>query len=133
MPPSEVLERFSETELVHLVAYENRYGQLGPERLDTLFGRLGMDVVAPHMGKGKKPKFEDHVVSWGRKAKAVLNPAELLAKAKQIQGTFERRGRDEQRAKAKAEQLAQQRKKEGSPDGNAGRAGSQAQRRRRRR
>lgn len=94
MPPAEVLERFTEGELVHLLAYERLYGQLGPERLDTLFGRLGMDVAAPHMKKGKKPKFTDHVVKWGGAKgpkRKKQTPEEMLQAANRIQRNLTRK------------------------------------------
>ncbi len=47
MTPAEVLERFTEDELIRLVAYQNLYGPAGPTRFDVLFARLGMDVAAP--------------------------------------------------------------------------------------
>lgn len=102
IPPHEVLERFSESELVHLVAYENLYGQLGPERYDTLFARLGMDVVAPHMKKGKKPKFEDHRIKWGGKERRRQTPEEMLQVAKGIQAQYDRQADAETRRRQKS-------------------------------
>lgn len=134
MPPHEVLERFSDTELVHMVAYEKRYGQLGPERFDTLFARLGMDVVAPHMKRGKRPKFEDHLIQWGQKAKEALSPQELLAKAKQIQSAFDARDKQQKKAKQQAENAKRLRDRRRRPtDGDTGRPDGEARRRRRRR
>lgn len=112
MPPHEVLERFTEGEMVHMIAYENLYGQLGPERLDTLFARLGMDVVSPHMKKGKKPKIEDHLLKWGvgsRKKK--MTPDQMLASAKSIQAAFEQANKksDKQKTSKRQERRGQRR------------------------
>ncbi|MFD0773369.1 hypothetical protein ACFQZ2_05450 [Streptomonospora algeriensis] len=98
IPPNRVLDEFTESELVHLVAYENLYGQLGPERLDTLFARLGMDVTAPHMRKGKKPKFEDHLIQWGGKKKRQQSPEEMLQTARQMQARFDAQERAKRRS-----------------------------------
>ncbi|MDA2805700.1 phage tail assembly protein T [Nocardiopsis suaedae] len=97
IPPSEVLERFTDPDLAHLVAYEKLYGQLGPERFDTLFARLGMDTVAPHMKKGTTPKFEDHVVKWGGKRRRKQSPEEMLQAARRAQVAFEASHRAAQR------------------------------------
>lgn len=83
------MERFTESELVHLIAYQNLYGPLGPERDDVLFARLGMDTVAPHMGRGKKPKFENHKIDWAaNRKKRAQTPEEMLRVAKSITGSF---------------------------------------------
>ena len=93
MTPAEVLQRFEEEEIIRLVAYQNLYGPAGPQRFDALFARLGMDVAAPHMKKGKRPAFKDHLIQWSRPRKT---GRELLAAVKGIQAGFEgreRRGR----------------------------------------
>lgn len=97
IPPGEVTDRFTDGELAHLVAYEKLYGQLGPERLDTLFARLGMDTVAPHMKKGKKPRFEDHLVQWGGRKRRKQSPEEMLQAARKAQVAFEASHRAAQR------------------------------------
>lgn len=91
MTPAEVLDRFREEEMIRLVAYQNLYGPIGPERLDLLFARLGMDVVAPHMKKGKLPQLKDHLIQWSRKAKPRKTGRELLAAVMGIQRGFEQR------------------------------------------
>lgn len=103
MPPHEVMERFTDGEMAHLVAYENAYGQLGPERWDTLFARLGMDVAAPNMKKGHKPKFEDHVIQWGGKKRARQSPEEMLQAARKAQVAFDVSRRAAQRRQKRGE------------------------------
>jgi hypothetical protein len=91
MTPTEVLERFTEGELIRLVAYQNLYGPIGPKRADVLFARLGMDVAAPHMKKGQRPKLKDHLIQWSRRARPRKTGRELLAAVKGIQAGFDRR------------------------------------------
>lgn len=96
MTPAEVVERFTDTELVHLQAYQELYGPIGDRRLDYLFARLGMDVVAPHLKRGKRTAIEDHLIPWGGKTKRQQTPQEMLAVAQGIQRTFDyeaRRGK----------------------------------------
>ena len=85
------MARFTEEQMIHLVAYQNLYGPIGPGRFDVLFARLGMDVAAPHMKKGKKPKLKDHIVEWSRAARPRKTGRELLAAVKGIQARFDRR------------------------------------------
>lgn len=92
MTPDEVLERFSNEAMIRLVAHQNLYGPIGPRRLDALFARLGMDVAAPHMKKGKRPQFRDHVIEWSRPRKT---GRELLNAIRGIQAGFE--GRDKRK------------------------------------
>jgi hypothetical protein len=91
LPPSEVLERFTEEELIRLVAYQNLYGPVGPSRMDVVAARLGMDVAAPHMKKGQRPTLKDHIVQWSRAARPRKTGRELLAAVKGIQERFDRR------------------------------------------
>jgi len=127
MPPHEVLERFTEGEMVNLIAYENLYGQLGPERLDTLVARLGMDVVAPHLKRGQKPKFEDHLITWGAgKKKQKMSPQEMLAEAKAISKAY-KAGHKPTRKKSTQQQGDQK------PPGSKTTSGPSAIQRRRRR
>ncbi|MFE2017599.1 hypothetical protein ACFW9O_06015 [Streptomyces sp. NPDC059499] len=96
MTPDEVLQRFTEEQMIRMVAYQNLYGPAGPQRFDALFARLGMDVAAPHMRKGKKPKFKDHLIEWSRKARPPKSGRELLAAVRGIQAGYdeaESRGR----------------------------------------
>ena len=84
------MARFTEEQMIHLVAYQNLYGPLGPRRFDVLFARLGMDVAAPHMKKGKKPRLKDHIVEWSRAAKPRKTGRELLAAVKGLQARFDK-------------------------------------------
>lgn len=90
MTPAEVLVRFTEEEIISLVAYQNLYGPAGPQRFDALFARLGMDVAAPHMKKGKTPKFKDHLIEWSRKARPRKSGRELLAAVRGIQASYDK-------------------------------------------
>lgn len=92
MPPSEVLVRFSHEEMIRLLAYQNLYGPITPHRLDILAARLGMDVAAPHMKKGKQPKLRDHLVEWSRPRRT---GRELLNMVRSLQAGFE--GRSEKK------------------------------------
>lgn len=67
MTPTEVLERFTDAEMIRMVAYQNLYGPVTPQRLDLVVARLGMDVAAPHMKKGSRPKLKEHLIRWTRK------------------------------------------------------------------
>jgi hypothetical protein len=84
------MARFTEEQMIYLVAYQNLYGPIGPQRFDVLFARLGMDVAAPHMKKGRRPKLRDHIVEWSRKARPQRTGRELLAAVKGIQRGFDR-------------------------------------------
>ncbi|MET9204122.1 hypothetical protein ABZW38_02970 [Streptomyces bacillaris] len=86
MTPAEVLDRFTSEEMIRVVAYQNLYGPVGPKRLDVVAARLGMDVAAPHMRKGRKPKLKDHLIEWSRSRKT---GRELLAMVKDLQAGFE--------------------------------------------
>lgn len=92
MTPAEVLQRFAEEELVRLIAYQNLYGPAGPSRMDLLFARLGMDVAAPHMKKGKKPKLKDHLIEWSQKARPRRSGRELLSTVLGIQAAYDKHG-----------------------------------------
>ncbi|MFC8276249.1 hypothetical protein ACFUJR_27710 [Streptomyces sp. NPDC057271] len=92
-----MLERFSEEEMIRLIAYQNLYGPIGPTRFDLLFARLGMDVAAPHMKKGQRPRLKDHLVQWNRAARPRRSGRELLSVVKGLQATFTKSGRQEGR------------------------------------
>jgi hypothetical protein len=83
-----VLERFAEEEMIRLVAYQNLYGPITPARLDLVAARLAMDVAAPHMKKGKKPKFLDHLIQWSRKTRRKTGE-QLLDMVKGIQAAYD--------------------------------------------
>lgn len=74
--------------MIRLIAYQNLYGPIGPTRFDLLFARLGMDVAAPHMKKGQRPKLKDHLIQWSRNARPRKTGRELLAAVKGIQAGF---------------------------------------------
>jgi hypothetical protein len=97
MPPDEVMDKFTDEQMIHLVAYQNLYGVIGPGRLDIIAGRLGMDVAAPHMKRGRRPQLKDHVMQWSRAARPPRTGREILAKVKAIQATYDARD-DEGRA-----------------------------------
>lgn len=97
------MERFTNEEMIHLVAYQNLYGPITPERFDLLFARLGMDVAAPHMKKGKKPKLKDHLLRWSRNSTPRKTPRQLLAAVKGIQSRYEQT----EKAKARREKTTQ--------------------------
>ncbi|MEU2799059.1 hypothetical protein [Streptomyces sp. NPDC007117] len=86
MTPAEVLDRFTSEEMIRVLAYQNLYGPVGPRRLDILAARLGMDVAAPHMKKGRLPKLKDHLIQWSRPRKT---GRELLEMVKGLQAGFE--------------------------------------------
>lgn len=77
--------------MIRLIAYQNLYGPIGPSRLDVVAARLGMDVAAPHMKKGQRPKLKDHLVQWSRNARPRKTGRELLAAVRGIQAGFDRR------------------------------------------
>jgi hypothetical protein len=84
------MARFTEEQMIYLVAYQNLHGPIGPRRFDVLFARLGMDVAAPHMKKGKKPRLKDHIVEWSRAARPRKTGRELLAAVKGLQARFDK-------------------------------------------
>ncbi|CAM5626398.1 hypothetical protein SMICM304S_06786 [Streptomyces microflavus] len=88
MTPAEVLDRFTSEEMIRVLAYQNLYGPVGPRRLDVLTARLGMDVAAPHMKKGRMPKLKDHLVQWSGRGPG----RELLEMVKSLQAGFEQKG-----------------------------------------
>jgi hypothetical protein len=89
MTPGEVLVRFTDAEMIGMVAYQNLYGPVTPQRLDMVAARLGMDIAAPHMKKGKRPKLKDHLIRWSRKVKQ-KSGRELLEILKGIQAEYDR-------------------------------------------
>jgi hypothetical protein len=89
MTPGEVLVRFTDAEMIGMVAYQNLYGPVTPQRLDMVAARLGMDIAAPHMKKGKRPKLKDHLIRWSRKVKQ-KSGRELLGILKGIQAEYDR-------------------------------------------
>lgn len=108
MTPTEVIDRFTDEEIIHLQAYQELYGPIGDRRYDYLFARLGMDTIAPHLKKGKKTSIEDHLLQWGDSPKPKQTPQEMLATAKGIQAAFDMhekaaKAREERRKPVKAQ------------------------------
>ncbi len=106
------MERFSEEEMVRLLAYQRLYGPITPERLDLVAARLGMDVAAPHMKKGKKPRFKDHLITWSRSAREHKSPQQLLSTIRGWQRRYDRQ--DAKRGRRRG------RREGGGGDGHAG-------------
>jgi hypothetical protein len=96
MTPSEVLERFWEDEMIRLVAYQNLYGPITPARLDMVTARLAMDVAAPNMRKGKRPKLKDHLMRWSRKTGRKTGQ-QMLDMVKGIQAEYDRQEQSTER------------------------------------
>ncbi|TQE35477.1 phage tail assembly protein T [Streptomyces ipomoeae] len=84
------MARFTEEQMIHLVAYQNLYGPITPDRLDIVIARLGMDVTAPHMKKGKRPRLRDHLIQWSRQSRPQRSGRELLATIRGIQARYDR-------------------------------------------
>lgn len=82
MTPAEVLERFTEEELIRLIAYQNVYGPITRQRDDILTAQLSMMITAPYGKKGHRPKIKDYLIQWSRRRKS---PEELIAA---IEGVF---------------------------------------------
>lgn len=106
MPPAEVLARFSDDEIVHLVAWQNLYGPITPRRFDVLLARLGMDVVTPHLKKGARPRLRDHLMLWSPADRPSRSGREILGIVQGFQQQFEQD--DEQRTRRR-----RRRRKEG--------------------
>jgi hypothetical protein len=119
MTPTEVLDRFTDSEIVHLQAYQELYGPIGDRRYDYLFARLGMDTVAPHLKKGKRTSIEDHILQWGGPSKPRQTPEEMMAVAKNITAAFEM---NDKAQKARAERTKPQRARAGGRHGGPRRA-----------
>ncbi|GEC02950.1 hypothetical protein SSP24_06050 [Streptomyces spinoverrucosus] len=90
------MERFTEEDMVHLVAYQNLYGVITPNRLDLVIARLGMDVAAPHMKKGKRPRLRDHLFVWSRASRPRRTGRDLLEAVRGIQAVYDRQAADQQ-------------------------------------
>lgn len=90
MPPDEVMDRFSEEQMAHLVAYQNLYGPITPRRLDILAARIGMDAVSPHMKKGVLPRMRDHLMVWSHADRPRRTGREILGIVQGIQQEYDR-------------------------------------------
>ncbi|MEU0584590.1 hypothetical protein [Streptomyces sp. NPDC006132] len=84
------MEQFTEEQMVYLVAYQHLYGVITPDRLDLVIARLGMDVAAPHMKRGKRPRLRDHLFVWSRATRPRRSGRDLLAAVKGIQAAYDR-------------------------------------------
>lgn len=101
------MERFTNEEMIRLVAYQNLYGPVTPERLDLVIARLGQDVVSPWMGRGRKTKLRDHLIVWSRNAKPHRSGRDLLAAVKGIQAKYDENDQTQSR-RARRRRGAQQ-------------------------
>ena len=85
------MDRLTEEQMIHLVAYQNLYGPITPDRLDLVVARLGMDVMAPHLKKGKRQRLRDHLIVWNRGASRPRRTGwDLLAAVRGIQASYDR-------------------------------------------
>lgn len=91
------MERFTNEEMIRLVAYQNLYGPITPERLDLVIARLGQDVVSPYMGRGRRSKLKDHLIVWSRNAKPLRSGRDLLAAVQGIQAKYEEQDKNQAR------------------------------------
>lgn len=88
--PGEVMQRFEDEEIVHLVAYQNLYGPITPRRLDILLGRHAMDVLSPHLKRGKRTRLRDHLMTWSTADRPQRTGREMLGIVKALQERFDR-------------------------------------------
>lgn len=101
------MDKFTEEQMVDLVAYQNLYGLITPRRLDIALARLGMDVVSPHLKRGARPRLRDHLMTWSRADRPSRSGREILGIVKGIQAAFdqdddtERTGRGERARRAR--------------------------------
>jgi hypothetical protein len=91
------MQQFTEEQMIYLVAYQNLYGPITPVRLDIIAARLGMDIAAPHMRKGARPRLKDHLMVWSRAARPRLTGRELRAKLEQMRGYYNAKATAERR------------------------------------
>ncbi|MEU9654189.1 hypothetical protein AB0E00_35575 [Streptomyces sp. NPDC048110] len=91
------MDRFTEEQIIDLVAYQNLYGPITPRRMDLLLARLAMDLISPHMKKGKRSALRDHLMTWSRADRVSRSGREMLGIVQGLQRQFdrddERRGR----------------------------------------
>lgn len=71
-----------------MIAYQNLYGPITPARMDLVAARLAMDVAAPHMKKGSKPKMKDHLIVWSRNVQR-KTAHQILETIKSLQAGFD--------------------------------------------
>lgn len=104
------MTRFSDEQIVHLVAWQNLYGPITPRRMDIVLARLGMDVVAPHLKKGARPRLRDHLMVWSRADRPARTGREILGIVQGLQAQFEQEDDQHTRTKRSGRRA---RKKEG--------------------
>ncbi|MBD0838780.1 hypothetical protein [Streptomyces sp. TRM68416] len=90
------MARFSDEQIVHLVAYQNLYGPITPRRTDVLLARLGMDLIKPHLRKGRHTVLRDHLMTWSHADRPRQSGREMLAIVKDLQRQYDQD--DQQRA-----------------------------------
>lgn len=81
--------RFSDEQIVHLVAYQNLYGPITPRRTDLLLARLGMDLISPHLKRGRRTALRDHLMVWSRADRPRQTGRQMLGLVKGWQQQFE--------------------------------------------
>ncbi|WP_156722676.1 phage tail assembly protein T [Streptomyces apocyni] len=84
-----MLEKFSDEQIVHLVAYQNLYGPITPKRLDMLLARLAMDLISPHLKRGRRSKLRDHLMVWSQADRPRQSGRDHLGIVQQMQRQFE--------------------------------------------
>lgn len=87
--PGEVMERFTDDEIVHLVAYQNLYGPITPRRLDIVLARHAMDVISPHLKRGRASRLRDHLMTWSTADRPSRTGREMLGIVQGLQQKFE--------------------------------------------
>ncbi|ELP61800.1 hypothetical protein PV735_11405 [Streptomyces turgidiscabies] len=114
------MDRFTEEQMVYLVAYQNLYGLITPRRLDMVLARLGMDVVSPHLKKGARPRLRDHLMTWSRADRPRRTGREMLGIVQGIQAQFDQDHDTEREQRGERARRARRalRTKEGSRDGS---------------
>ncbi|MCM8550073.1 hypothetical protein [Streptomyces sp. STCH 565 A] len=99
------MDRFTEEQMIDLVAYQNLYGPITPRRMDLLFARLAMDLISPHLKKGKRSTLRDHLMVWSRADRVSRSGREMLGIVQGLQRQFDRddksRGRRGRRGRSR--------------------------------
>jgi hypothetical protein len=108
------MDRFTDDEIVHLVAYQNLYGPITPRRLDVVLARHAMDVLSPHLKKGRRSTLRDHLMVWSGVDRVPQSGREMLGIVKDWQRQFDR---DDQRARRMGRR---KKRREGVPGGGSG-------------
>lgn len=90
-----------------MIAYQNLYGPITPVRMDMVAARLGMDIAAPHMKKGSKPKMVDHLIVWSRNVQR-KTASQILDTIKGLQAGFEADAEKREARRARKDRKAAQ-------------------------